>query len=187
MLKSRFGWTLLLIGVALLGLGWIAYSQEPAASLTGGETLTEAPAVGYLAPDFTLTSTLGEEISLADYRGQPVVLNFWATWCPPCRAEMPHFQGASAKYNGQASILGIDQGEPPSIVSDFGNALAITYPLLLDQDNSVNRTYDVAALPTTIFVDGQGVVREVFTGIVNQAVLEDRLERLIAEQSTAGG
>ena len=94
---------------------------------------------------------------------------------------MPHFQAVSVKYNGQVTVLGIDQGEPPSIVSDFGNALNISYPLLVDQDNSVNRTYGVAALPTTVFIDGEGVVVEVFTGIVNQAVLEDRIERLISE------
>ena len=181
MLKTRFGWTLLLLSLGLLGLGWIAYSQEPDASAGGGEGLTEAPAAGYLAPQFSLNSTLGKEISLADYRGRPVVVNFWATWCPPCRAEMPHFQGASVKYNGQAVVLGVDQGEPASIVSDFGNALGITYPLLVDQDNSVNRIYGVAALPTTFFIDGDGVISEVFTGIVNQAVLEDRIERLIAD------
>ena len=180
MLKTRFGWMLLLLGLGLLGLGWIAYSQEPAA-LGGGEGLTEAPVAGYLAPQFSLLSTRGEEISLADYRGRPVVLNFWATWCPPCRAEMPHFQGASVKYNGQAVILGVDQGEPASIVSDFGNALGISYPLLFDEDNSVSRTYGVSALPTTLFIDADGVISEVFTGIVNQAVLEDRIERLIAE------
>ncbi len=181
MLKSRFGWTLLLVGVALMGLGWIAYSQEQDVSLSGGEALTEAPIAGYLAPSFSLTSTLGEEISLADYRGRPVILNFWATWCPPCRAEMPEFQSASTRYNGQATILGVDQGEPPSIVSDFGNALGITYPLLVDQENVVNRAYGVTALPTTVFIDGRGVVREVFTGIVSKAVLEDRIERLLAE------
>lgn len=142
--------------------------------------MTEAPIAGYIAPQFTLTSTVGEEIALADYLGQPVVLNFWATWCPPCRAEMPHFQAASVKYNGQAMILGVDQGEPASIVSDFGSALNISYPLLVDQDNSVNRSYGVSALPTTVLIDSKGVVAEVITGIVNQAVLEDRIERLIA-------
>ena len=181
MLKSRFGWTLLLVGFGILGLGWIAYSQESAESVSGGEVLTEAPIAGYLAPQFTLTSTLGEEIALADYRGRPVVLNFWATWCPPCRAEMPQFQATSSKFNGQAIVLGIDQGEPSSIVGDFGNSLGITYPLLIDQDNSVNRLYGISALPTTVFVDSQGLIREVYAGIVSQAVLEDRIERLIAE------
>jgi thiol-disulfide isomerase/thioredoxin len=181
MLESRFGWTLLLVGVALLGLGWIAYSQEQEASLSGAEALVEAPVAGHLAPSFTLATTLSEEISLADYRGRPVVLNFWATWCPPCRAEMPEFQSASIKYNGQAAILGIDQGESPSIVADFGSSLGITYPLLVDQQNVVSRDYNVTALPTTVFIDGRGVVREVVTGIVSKAVLEDRIERLIAE------
>jgi len=171
----------LLIGLALLGLGWIVYSQEPGAALDGGDELTEAPVAGYLAPQFVLNSTVGDKVSLSDYRGQPVVLNFWATWCPPCRAEMPEFQEASVKYNGQAVVLGIDQGEPPSIVSDFGNSLGISYPLLIDQDNSVNRSYGISALPTTVFIDSQGVVREVFTGIVSKAVLEDRIERLIGE------
>jgi thiol-disulfide isomerase/thioredoxin len=118
---------------------------------------------------------------LADYRGQPVVINFWASWCPPCRAEVPHFQDASLKYNGQAAILGIDQGEPLPIVADFASAFRLSYPLLLDQDNAVNRQYGVAALPTTVFVDANGVVSEVYTGIINGAVLEDRIERLLAE------
>jgi peroxiredoxin len=181
MLKTRFGWTLLLVGVALLGVGWIAYSQEQSGPSNGREGLTEAPIAGYLAPDFTLKSTLGEAVTLSELHGQPVILNFWATWCPPCRAEMPQFQSASVKYNGQAIILGVDQGEPSSVVADFGNALSITYPLLLDPDNGVNRDYGVTALPTTIFVDSQGVVREVVAGIVSQAVLEDRIERLISE------
>jgi len=181
MLKSRFAWAILLVGIALLGFGWIAMSQESAVELAETEGLTEAPIAGYLAPQFTLNTTAGEEVNLIDYRGQPVVLNFWATWCPPCRAEVPHFQESSIKYNGQAVILGVDQGEPDSIVRDFGASFGLSYPLLLDQDSAVNRQYGVAALPTTIFVDSNGIVREVFTGIINRAVLEERIERLLAE------
>lgn len=180
--KSRYFWSILLVSLALLGIGWIAASKEPANPDIGPSDLVEAPIAGYLAPQFTLSSTLGEEITLADYRGRPVVLNFWATWCPPCRAEVPHFQDASVKYNGQAAILGIDQGEPLQVVADFASTFSLSYPLLLDQDNVVNRQYGVAALPTTIFVDADGLIREVYTGIVNRAVLEDRIERLLAEQ-----
>jgi cytochrome c biogenesis protein CcmG/thiol:disulfide interchange protein DsbE len=181
MLKSRFGWTLILVGVAVLGLGWIGYSREQEATPIGDQYLTEAPMAGYLAPGFSLTNTLGDEVSLADFRGQTVVLNFWATWCPPCRAEMPEFQNASVKYNGQAIILGIDQGEPSSVVSDFGSALGISYPLLLDQTSVVSRAYNVTALPTSFFIDRQGVVREVVTGMVSKAVLQDRIDRLISD------
>jgi peroxiredoxin len=183
MLKSRFEWVILIIGIALLGGGWIAYSQEPAEVTFDAAGLTEAPVAGYLAPAFTLTSTQGEDISLADYQGKPVVLNFWATWCPPCRAEIPHFQDAAIKYNGLATIVGVDQGEPLSLVTDFAAQFAITYPLLLDPDNDVNRQYRVRALPTTVFIDANGVVREVFTGIINGAVLEDRIERLLQEST----
>lgn len=181
MLKSRFAWTVLLVALALLGVAWIDYSQEPVQPAIDTTGLQAAPIAGYLAPEFTLNSTLGEEVALSDFRGRPVVLNFWASWCPPCRAEVPHFQNSSVKYGDQAVILGIDQGEPLGVVADFGAGLGVTYPLLLDGDNAVNREYRVTALPQTVFVDRDGIVREVFTGVVNQAVLEDRIERLLTE------
>jgi peroxiredoxin len=181
MTKSRYFWSIMIVAVVLVGIGWIAISQEPVTAIEPGSGLTEAPIPGYLAPNFVLYTTLGEEVTMDDYLGRPVVLNFWATWCPPCRAEVPHFQEASVKYNGKATIVGIDQGEPSSVVTDFANSFALSYPLLLDQDNSVNRQYGVTALPTTVFVDAQGVVREVYTGIINGAVLQDRIENLLNE------
>ena len=181
MMKSRFSWVLILVALTLLGISWIAISRDQTGGNAEKAGLTEAPIAGYLAPKFTLSSTIGEELSLSDYTGRPVVLNFWATWCPPCRAEVPHFQDASVKYNGQAVIIGVDQGELLPVVADFGTSFNVSYPLLLDQDSAVNRKYGVAALPTTVFVDADGVVREVYTGIINNAVLEDRIERLLAE------
>lgn len=181
MVRTRFGWTILLVIVALLGISWIAYSQVPQTDTGDIGAQTEAPIPGYRAPAFTLNTTIGESVNLGDYEGRPIVLNFWATWCPPCRAEIPHFQESSVKYDGRAVILGVDQGEPLPIVADFGSSLGVTYPLLLDTDNDVNRQYAVSALPTTIFIDGEGIVREVYSGIVNRAVLEDRIEKLLAE------
>ena len=179
--KSRFFWAVLLLISALLGTAWIALSRVPPEEIGITDTLAEAPIPGHLAPNFTLETTQGETISLSDFKGRPVVLNFWASWCPPCRAEIPHFQDSSVKYNGRAEILGIDQGEPLPIVADFGSSLGVTYPLLLDSDSVVNRSYRISALPTTVFVDSQGLVREVYSGIINRAVLEDRIEKLLAE------
>ena len=181
MLKSRFGWTILILGSALLGGAWIFVSQEPASLAGDSSNLTEAPIAGYIAPDFTLSTIQGETLTLSDLRGQPAVLNFWASWCPPCRAEIPHFQAASLKYNGQAAILGIDQGEPLPIVADFGALMGVTYPLLLDENSAANRQYGVVALPTTIFVNADGTIKEVYTGIINQAVLEERVDRLLTD------
>lgn len=178
MLKTRFEWTVLLIGVLLAGGGWIVYSRVPPAA-PGPAGLTEAPLAGYLAPDFTLVASNGETVALSDYAGRPVVLNFWASWCVPCRAEMPELQATSVKYNGQAVILGVNQGEDQETVADFARGLGMSYPLMLDGDGRVNQLYSVNALPTTVFISSDGVVEEVYLGILNQAILEERIEALI--------
>jgi peroxiredoxin len=171
----------LLVVVALAGLAWIVYSRVPPGATESAAGLTEAPIAGYLAPTFTLDTFNGETVALADLRGRPVVLNFWATWCPPCRIELPYFQEASVRYNGRVTIVGVDQGEPASVVGPFAAELGLSYPLALDDDSRVNRLYRVNALPTTVFVDADGVVEEVYLGIINGAVLEERIERLLAE------
>jgi cytochrome c biogenesis protein CcmG, thiol:disulfide interchange protein DsbE len=182
MLRSRFEWAIWIVLAALLGGGWIVLSKEQVREGTT-LTLTEAPIVGHLAPDFTLQTTQGESYTLSDLRGQPVVLNFWASWCGPCRVEMPYFERAQMKYNGRATILGINQGESAATITEFGLRQGVGYPLLVDDNNDVNLAYAINSLPTTIFVDGEGVVREVVVGIVSQAVLEDRIEGLLAEGS----
>lgn len=186
MARLRFERTILLLALTALGITWILFSRE-AVSQPRTISLTEAPIVGHLAPDFALTTPLGETVSLTDFvdrdgdAGQPVILNYWASWCGPCRIETPELQNASLKFKNQVAILGVNQGESAQTVTEFGLSFGLTYPLLVDQDNSVNRTYGVNSLPTTIFIDRQGVVREVFIGILNQAVLEDRVKRLLAE------
>jgi peroxiredoxin len=176
--SDRFIKVVLILAVTLLGAAWIVQSREQA-GIGPTEGLTEAPMAGYAAPDFTLSLTTGETVSLSDFRGQPVVLNFWATWCPPCRAEIPFFQNASRQYNGQVAVLGINDGESLPTVSPFVTEFGMTYPVLLDIDSEVSILYRVAALPTTIFIDRDGVIQEVFPGIINQAVLESRIEALI--------
>lgn len=180
MLRSRYEWAIWIVLAALLGGGWIVLSREEVKE-TQTLSLTEAPIVGHLAPDFTLPTTASETHTLSDYRGQPVVLNFWASWCGPCRVEMPFFARTQMKYNGRAAILGVNQGESAATIRDFNTRQPVNYPLLVDEDNDVNLRYTINSLPTTIFIDADGVVREVVVGVVTQAVLEDRLESLLAE------
>ncbi len=187
MIQTQSQWATLLFLAIFLGGGWIVLSQEEVSQPASSITLTEAPIVGHLAPDFTLQTPLGETVVLSEItaragvQGQPVILNFWASWCGPCRIEMPDLQQTSMKYNGRVAVIGVNQGENNQAITQFGNEFSVTYPLLNDQDQTVNNTYQVNSLPTTIFIDTDGIVREVQIGIITKAVLEDRIEQLILE------
>lgn len=186
MILSRFERTILLLILAILGGAWINFSRE-SVSEEGGSVYTEAPIVGHLAPDFTLPTTVGSSVSLTDHvdrngnGGRPVVLNYWASWCGPCRVETPELQIASLKYKNRVAILGVNQGESASAIVEFGTSYGLSYPLLIDENNAVNQLYGIVGLPTTIFIDRKGIVREVFVGILNRATLEERLDRLLEE------
>ena len=184
MLKSRFEWVILLLIVLLVGGAWIIDSRETVSD-PQNFLLTEAPLVGHLAPDFSAQTPANEPHALSDYidrdggNGRPVVLNFWASWCGPCRMEMPAFERASLKYADRAAVLGINQAESSETIQRFAQNTGVTYPLLVDEDWVVNNMYGVSNLPTTIFVDADGVIQEVFVGTMNQAVLEDKINSLL--------
>lgn len=184
MATSRFQQTIFLLVLALLGGSWIVYSRAPVSNRDNID-LPEAPMVGHLAPDFTLESPTGQTYQLLDYvdregdNGRPVVLNYWASWCGPCRIETPHFQRVHLKYGNQVAILGINQGETAQQVTEFGISYGLTYPLLVDQDNTVNFRYGILNLPTTVFIDRQGVIQEMYLGVISQAVLEERINNLL--------
>lgn len=180
-MRERLESVAVIVLVALLGAGWIFISRETNAD-TGPTAVTTAPYVGNLAPDFTLQTIDGQAITLGDFTadgGMPVVLNFWATWCPPCRVEMPYFERASDLYEGKVAILGLNQAESAALIAGFARDHGLTYPLLVDEDMRVNNLYGVLNLPTTIFIDRNGIVREVLIGTISQGVLEDRIEGLL--------
>lgn len=134
----------------LLLLTGIVLAQEPGRGLTPMEGRPEAP-------DFTLLDLDGETHHLADYRGKVVIVNFWATWCPPCRAEMPSMQRAWEKLRNQGVVmLGIDVGEDEETVFQFLADYPVEFPLLLDRDSRVVDAWGVRGLPTTFVVDPEG-------------------------------
>lgn len=155
----------------VLGCAWIAVSRVPATP----DPTTAAPQVGFLAPDFTLTTLAGETVTLSELRGKPVVLNFWATWCPPCRAELPHFQAAHEAHGDEVAILAVDERESPQQVAGFARQLGLTFPIPLDTDGRIGVEYRVRALPTTYFIDADGVIRRVVRGTTTRAVLDSTL------------
>ncbi len=128
----------------------------PAAAIEPGRGLTEVPGHPQ-APAFTLKDLDDETHKLADYRGKVLIVNFWATWCPPCRAEMPSMERAWKKIKGEGIvILGINVGEDVDTVFPFTGDYPVTFPLLLDQESAVEGPWGVIGLPTTFVVDPHG-------------------------------
>jgi len=140
-----------------------------------GTSLKVAPKVGALAPPFELETPSGEKASLESFRGRPLILNFWATWCPPCRAEMPDLQAFYERNQGRGVVvIGIDQGEDAKAVNEFLSEFEprITYPILLDKDGEVSRKYRLFGLPSSFFIDSDGIIRALWPGFMNAEVIE---------------
>jgi peroxiredoxin/tetratricopeptide (TPR) repeat protein len=135
-------------------------------------TLT-GPQVGQPAPDFHLTTLEGKPVSLADYRGKTLVVNEWATWCPPCRQETPDLIAAAKKLgrSGEVAFLGVDSTEAAPIVRAFVASKGLPYPQAIDGAKSFSKTYDVRAFPTTYVIDPSGVLRARFVGNIAPQIL----------------
>ncbi len=138
-----------------------------------------AAEAGALAPPVVLTSSDGQTISLDELRGQVVVLNFWATWCAPCRVEMPELQKVSEKLTGQVTVLGINTGEPADQVRAWGDRYGLTFPLLLDTEGTAARDYRLRGQPTTVIVAPDGVIHAILYGPVDAASMEQTITSLL--------
>ncbi|MCL6429852.1 MAG: TlpA family protein disulfide reductase [Anaerolineae bacterium] len=120
---------------------------------------------GEVAPDFSLPALEGGEKSLRDYRGRVVLLNFWATWCGPCRAEMPDMQAVYEELSGRGFVVvAVNGGEGRDRVQSFVEEFGLTFPVLVDEERGVLRQYGVRGFPTTFVIDGDGVIQQVIVG-----------------------
>jgi len=178
-------WEVLMQVSLAAGILWTAASRVPSAV---GAPLSSSPSPreGFLAPDFTLDTLDGNKVTLSELRGQIVVVNFWATWCLPCRAETPALEKSYAQYKDSGVvILGVNLtnqdvvGEVESFVQEF----RLTYPILLDRDGSVsNSLYQIRGLPTTFFVNREGIIRTVLVGgPMSETFIRSKIEALLQE------
>ncbi|NPA90490.1 MAG: redoxin domain-containing protein [Chloroflexi bacterium] len=144
------------------------------------ERSASPPAEGDKAPNFVIVSEDGTSISLNDLQGHPVVLNFWATWCPPCKAEMPALDAAYQKYKKDGLImLAIDEQEDRERVQAFRKAMNLSLPMALDSRGVVGRAYLVRGLPTTFFITREGKVALRWTGMLRERSLNAGLKAIL--------
>lgn len=167
--------------ILVAGAGWIALTTAFAAPTTGGEI--RAPQSGFSSPDFTLSTPDDKSITLSELRGKAVLVNLWASWCGPCRAEMPAMQSIYDEYKDDGFvILAINATNQDSMT----NALAfveehqLTFPILLDTTGEVSQIYQLRALPSSFFIRPDGVIEEVVIGgPMAEALLRVRVEQLL--------
>jgi cytochrome c biogenesis protein CcmG, thiol:disulfide interchange protein DsbE len=132
------------------------------------------------APTFTLRDADGELVSLEDLRGRVVLINFWATWCEPCRAEMPELDRAARAYHDAGfRVLAVNLLEDAAAIQKYGRQLDLGIPLLVDPSGEVSQAYSVQGLPASFLVDRQGVIRDVHLGVLTPAYLDGKVSRLL--------
>ena len=138
---------------------------------------------GFVAPDFTLKDLDGNEISLHAQRGKPVFINIWASWCPPCKAEMPHIQAAYDRYKDQIQFIIIDSIEYDTMedLETYLKEEGFTFPVYLDEDSIVFDQYHILGWPTSFFIDKDGIIVDKVTMPMSAEMLESYLRGLIED------
>jgi peroxiredoxin len=143
-------------------------------------TASPALAPATAAPDFMLHAMTGPNLQLKDQRGRVVMVNFWATWCGPCRQEMPQLNRLYEKYRASGFVLlGVNVDDDASKAAEVATKLGVTFPVLLDTDKKVSKLYDLSTMPSTVIIDRDGKVRYMHRGYL--AGYEDNYEKQIRE------
>lgn len=148
---------------------------------------SKPPQVGGPAPSIQAETLKGKTVSLSDYRGKVVLLTFWATWCEPCKKEMPEIQAAYERYEKDGLVvLAVNFGEKLDTASSFAHHGKLTFPILLDRRANIAERFGVVSLPVTFFIDQDGIIRErVVGGTLTEQSIEETFKRLLKNQSSS--
>ena len=166
------------------GILWTISSRLPDA-IGSPVASSPSPREGFYAPDFKLETLTGSQVQLSSLRGKIVVVNFWTTWCPPCRAETPALETSYKAYKDvDVVILGVNLTDQDALkdVQSFVREFGLTYPILLDRDGAIGLLYQLNGLPTTFFINRQGVIRTVVVGgPMSETFIRSKIEILMKE------
>ena len=172
---------ILYILVLIAGISWTILSANGSTG-ANSENLS-APQVGFAAPGFTLKTPKGETYTLSELKGKPVLINLWATWCPPCRAEMPAIQKIYDEYKDQGFIvlaINMTSQDNPLNIVPFASEFDLNFPILLDETGDLGRAYQLRSLPSSFFINRVGVISEVVVGgPMAEALLRTHVEKIL--------
>ncbi len=175
------------IALAVLGAGLILISVAAAFAIPQAQATVRENQIGvtpvqvnFSAPDVQLTDLQGNPVALSDYRGKVILYNAWATWCPPCKAEMPVLQAYYEKYKDQGFVvIAIEDGQPVAEVAAFVTQYGLTFPVWPDPEWRASKTWGIQALPTSYIIDREGNARLTWSGEATERMLEQFVTPLI--------
>ncbi len=145
-----------------------------------GPGVSEGISEGNRAPDFRLEDLDGNQVSLQDHRGQVVLINFWATWCEPCRDEIPDIEAVyQARRDEGFAVLGVNSHETRGAIEPFVGELGVSYPILIDENGRVEKTYRPVGLPMSVLVDQDGIIQRRHLGVLTRDQLQEYLAELL--------
>jgi thiol-disulfide isomerase/thioredoxin len=136
------------------------------------------PRVGDTVPDFEYTLADGTPVRLSELRGKKVILNFWATWCAPCRLEMPALQAVHTQRGEELAVLGVNLVESPNDIVPFGQEFGITFPLIANRSGDIRDAFGALSIPVTYFINSDGTVAERHLGVVDAQFIDAQLAKM---------
>ncbi len=179
---TPFPWMPIVLGLALIGIAIVALATPGSESQAADLSSVVPVEVSFAAPELSLQNLQGKTESLSDYRNAVVLVNNWATWCPPCKAEMPTLSAYHNEHSSEGfTIIAIEAGDPGEDVSQFVESYGLKFPVWLDPNGASLRAFGNGTLPNSYVIDRSGTVRYAWTGEISKAMLEKYVTPLLSE------
>ena len=190
MTKKMFGLVIVASLIAIMIAGFVKKNVDTEESFADEQrgvdlvdvTAEEGLVKGDMAPDFELTTLDGEKVQLSDLKGKKIIVNFWATWCPPCKAEMPHMQNYYEDFakdeNVEILAVNLTSGDKVESVQNFVEDYGLTFPIPMDVEGKVGETYQAITIPTSYMIDTQGRIQNKIVGPMDENMMKDFVSNL---------